>query len=152
MLKQGTSSASSFLPLMFKEFLPAELRIVGIKGLSVQSKPAIVRIDKINVKGLRFLSELLFPVNPHIILNFRMVILNKIIDLKGTINWSQCENNSNLYEVVLRKDEQTKAKLINLLNSLTRQYMPFHLRAEYYYKYFLEATCDFKNSRINFLI
>jgi hypothetical protein len=152
MLREGTSSTSSFITLMFKEFLSAELRIVELKGLTVQSKAAMVRIDKFNVKGLRFLSELLFPVNPQIILNFRMVILNETIDLNGTINWSHCDNNLNLYEVVLIKDEQTKAKLITLLNSLMRQYMPLHLRAEYYYKYFLGSACDFKNNRINFLM
>jgi hypothetical protein len=152
MLKERTSSAPGFIPLMFKEFLSAELRIVELKGLSMQSKAAMVHIDRFNVKGLRFLSELLFPVNPQIILNFRVDILNETIDLNGTINWSHCENNLNLYEVVLIKDEHTKAKLITLLNSLTRQYMPIHLRAEYYYKYFLGSACDFNNSRINFLM
>jgi hypothetical protein len=152
MLREGASSATSFIPLMFKEFLAAELRIIETNGLIVHSKAAMVHIDKFNVKGLRFISELLFPVNPQIILNFRIAILNETFDLNGTINWSQYESNMNLYEVVLIKDEQTKAKLITLFNSLTRQYMPFQLRAEYYYKYFIGSACDFNNSRINFLM
>jgi hypothetical protein len=152
MQREGTTSEPSFIPLMFKEFLPSELRIVELKGLTVHSKAAMVRIDRFNVKGLRFFSELLFPVNPQIILNFRIVILNETIDLNGTIHWSHCENNLNLYEVVLIKDVRTKAKLITLHNNLTRQYMPLHLRAEYYYKYFIGSAYEFKNSRINFLM
>jgi hypothetical protein len=150
MLIEETSSRPSFIPLMFK--LPAELRIVELKGCSMQSKAAIVRLNKLSIKGLRFSSELLFPINPHIILNFRVTILNETINLKGTINWSQNENNLNLYEVILIKNEQTKAKLISLLNSLIEQYKPLQLRAEYYYNYFSESTYDFNNSRINLLM
>jgi hypothetical protein len=151
MIREETSSMPSFIPLMLRESLPAELRIVELKGCSMQSKAAIVRLNKISTKGLRFSSELLFPINPHIILNFRVTILNETINLKGTINWSQNENSLNLYEVVFIKNEQTKAKLISLLNSLMRQYKPLQLRAEYYYNYFSESTYDFNNSRINLL-
>jgi hypothetical protein len=151
MIREETSSMPSFIPLMLRESLPAELRIVELKGCSMQSKAAIVRLNKISTKGLRFSSELLFPINPHIILNFCVAILNEAIDLKGTINWSQNENSLNLYEVVFIKNEQTKAKLISLLNSLMRQYKPLQLRAEYYYNYFSESTYDFNNSRINLL-
>jgi hypothetical protein len=152
MLRELTSCAPSYIPLMFEEFLTAELRIIKLKGLSVHSKAARVRIDRINVNGLRFSTELCFPVNPLIILNFSVVILNEIIDLKGTIHWSLYENNIHLYEVNFIKDDQTKAKLITLLNSLTRQYMPLQLRVGYYEKYYSESAYEINNSRINYLM
>jgi hypothetical protein len=150
MLTEGISSASNFIPLMFKDFLPAELRIVEVIGRTVQSKAARVRIDKINVKGLRFSSELLFPVSPQIIFNFHVVILNEGLDLKGTIKWTYSDNNLNIYEVELHKDEPIK--LFAPIKNLMRQYMPLHLRAEYYNKYFLESASDFYQNRINFLL
>jgi hypothetical protein len=139
-------------PLMYKELLLAELRIVEVNGLSVHSKAAMVRVDKLNVKGLRFLSELLFPVNPQIIINFHMEILNETIDLKGTIIWSQREESLNLFEVVFNMDEIMKAKLVVMLGNLVKRYMPLHLKAEYYYHYFSESTYDFNNSRINLFL
>jgi hypothetical protein len=152
MTRESTPNVHRFIPLMYKEVLHAELRIVEVRGLSVQSKPAIVRVDKLSVKGLRFLSELLFPVNPQIIINFSVVILNETIDLKGTINWSQREESLNLFEVVFNMDEITKAKLVAMLGNLAKQYMPHYLKAEYYYHYFSESTYDFKNSRINLFL
>jgi hypothetical protein len=152
MLKEGAPSAHRFLPLMYKELLHAELRIVAVKGRSMQSKAAIVQVDKISVKGLRFLSELLFPVNPQVVFNFRVIILNETIDLRGTINWSQREDILNLFEVVFQLDDLTKAKLVSMLSKLAKQFMPLHLKAEYYYHYFSESTYDFKHSRINLLL
>jgi hypothetical protein len=152
MPKEVTPSAHRFIPLMYKELLHAELRIVEVRGQSMQSKAAIVRVDKISVKGLRFLSELLFPVNPQIVFNFRVAILNETIDLRGTINWSQREDILNVFEVVFLIDDVTKAKLVTMLSNLARQFMPLHLKAEYYYHYFSESTYDFKNSRINLLL
>jgi hypothetical protein len=141
-----------FIPLIYKELLHAELRIVEVKGLSVQSKAAIVRVDKLSVKGLRFVSELLFPVNPQNIINFHMEILNETIDLKGTITWRQREESLNLFEVVFIMDEITKAELVAVLGKLVKRYIPLHLKAEYYYHYFSESTYDFNNSRINLFL
>jgi hypothetical protein len=152
MPRDSTPSVHRYIPLLYKELLHAELRIVEVKGLSVQSKAAIVRVDKLSVKGLRFLTELLFPVNPQILFNFHVEILNETIDLKGSINWSQREESINLYEVVFIMDEITKAKLVAMLGNLAKRYMPLHLKAEYYYHYFSESTYDFKNSRINLLL
>jgi hypothetical protein len=146
--------AMRFIPIMYKELLPAELRIVEIKGQAMKSSATTVRIDKISVKGLSFVSELLFPVNSLLILNFQVIILNETIDLRGTIQTSQRENNRYLYEVVFVfiKDEETKAKLVDMLENLARHFIPLHLRAEYYYNYFSESTYDFKNGRINLLV
>jgi hypothetical protein len=152
MPKESTPGTHRFIPLMYKELLHAELRIVEVRGQSISSKPSIVQIDKISVRGLRFLSELLFPVNPQIVFSFRVFILKETIDLTGTINWSQREENLNLFEVVFQLDEATKAKLVTLLSNLARQFMPMHLKAEYYYHFFSESTYDFKNSRINLLL
>lgn len=147
----GSIRTMRFIPLMYKKLLPAELQIVEIKGQAVKSSSTSVRIDKINGKGLSFLSELRFPVNPLIILNFQVSLLNECIDLKGTVQSIQCENNMNAYEVIFIKDEETKVKLVDMLENLARQFIPLHLRAEYYYSYFLESTYDYKKSRINLL-
>jgi hypothetical protein len=152
MPRESTPNDHRFIPLMYKELLHAELRIVEVKGVSVQSKAAIVRVDKLSVRGLRFLSELLFPVNPQIIINFRVEILNETIDLKGTINWSQREESENLFEVVFIMDVITKVKLVAMLGNLAKQYMPLYLKAEYYYHYFSESTYDYKHNRINLLL
>jgi|SRR5665647_797503 len=140
------------IPMMYKKLLPAELRIVEVKGQAVKSRATMTRVDKINVKGLWFLSELLFPVNSLILLNFQVSILDETINLRGTVQSSQRDNNRYLYEVVFIKDEQTKSKLNGMLNNLARQFIPLQLRAEYYYNYFSESTYDFKNSRINLLV
>ncbi|MEX2460171.1 MAG: hypothetical protein WD469_02520 [Paenibacillaceae bacterium] len=151
-MKAGEASDTTrFIPMMYKKLLPAEICIVEIKGQAVKSSATMARIDKISGRGLRFLSELLFPVNALIVLHFRVVILNETIDLRGTLQGSQCENNLNLYDVVFIEDEQTKLKLLAMLNNLARQFIPLHLRAEYYYNYFSESTYDFKHSRINLL-
>jgi hypothetical protein len=152
MPQKGTLSHDRFIPLMYKGFLPAELRIVEVGGQSMESKPAIVRVDKISGNRLHFLSELLFPINPQIVFNFRVSILNETIDLKGIIHQSQREALQNLFEVVLLIDDATKSKLVTMLGNLARHFMALHLKAEYYYHYFSESTTDFKNRRINLLL
>jgi hypothetical protein len=152
MSNEGTPGTQRFIPLRYKELLSAELRIIEVRGRTVQSKAALVQVDKISGKGMRFLSELLFPVNPQIVFLFRVVILQESIELKGSINWSQREDRFNLFEVVFTNEEAVKCKLIMLLGNLAKQYMPLHMKAEYYYHYFSESTYDFKNSRINLLL
>lgn len=152
MKAEEASHTTRSIPMTYKKLLPAELRIVEVKGQAVKSRATMTRVDKINVKGLWFLSELLFPVNSLILLNFQVSILDETINLRGTVQSSQRDNNRYLYEVVFIKDEQTKSKLNGMLNNLARQFIPLQLRAEYYYNYFSESTYDFKNSRINLLV
>jgi hypothetical protein len=134
---------------MQNEFPRAELSIVEVNGFPTKSNVTLIRVDKISESGFCFASALRFPVNPMITLNLRLTIQNEIIDLQGTINWSQCEENSNLFEVVFNGNEQVKSKLILMLSNLARQYTMLRLRAEYYYNIFSEASNNLKNSRIN---
>jgi hypothetical protein len=152
MLKEANRSIQRFIPLMFKGFLHAELRIVEAKGRCIQSKSTFVRINEINILGLQFLSELLFPVNPQLILNFRVIIFDEAIELRGTINLCQRVNDLNLFEVDFNLDDLTKAKLSNMIINLAKHYTPLHQRAEYYYTYFSESAYNFTSNRINLLL
>ncbi len=152
MSDDGPPNLDRYIPLMYKQLLQADLRIHQIKGTSTQSKKAMIRIDKISSKSLRFSSELLFPVTPQITYSFQVVILNETIGLFGFIKWRQKEERLNFFEVELIIDDATRNKLNHLLKNLARKYMPAHMKAEYYYHYFADSTYDFKNSRINLLI
>jgi hypothetical protein len=151
MFKERTTN-KRLIALRYKEPLRAKLSIVEVRGCSTQSKAALISVDKISVNGLRFLSELIFPVHPRIILNFRVVILDETIDLRGTITWSQREENTNIFEVIFIKDDLMSAKLKVMLSNLAIYYMPLHRRAAYYYNYISESTYSCENSRINLLM
>jgi hypothetical protein len=158
--KISAGSSIQFVPLktpdlislIFNEALQAEISIIGLKNVPLQSKAAKVHLVRISPNGLTFHSELLFPINPDLLLNFRISIVDEKVDLKGTIKWSQSQsdNNLSLYEVTLLKDEDMK--LVSFLNNITRHYLPVHLRTEYYEKYFLESTHNFNSNLIDILM
>jgi hypothetical protein len=152
MLKEGNANAYHYVPQVHKELVHAELRIVQVRGRSVHSKPAIVRVDKISVNGLTFLSSLVFPVMPQIGFKLQLTILNETIVLAGSISRRRMEDYYHVYEMNYELDAPTKAILFELLSELSRLCMPLHLKADYYYHYFTEPDYHFQSNRINLLL
>lgn len=129
--------------------LEGTLSIIEVKGAPTKSNKLTVRIDKINETGLRFFSDLSFPLDSQITLNFNIMSGNEIIDLRGHLIGSRLYDNITLFEVEFIKNEQTKLKLTHLHTALARNYVTLYQKADHYYNYFAESSFLFKRSRIN---
>jgi hypothetical protein len=152
MLKGDIADACYYVPQVHKELVHAELRIVQVRGRFACSKPAIVRVDKISVNRLSFVSPLVFPVLPQMMYKLQLTIINEAIELAGSISRCRLKDYYHLYELSYTLDESDKAKLFRQLSELSRLRMPLHLKADYYYQYFAEPTYRFQTNRINILL
>lgn len=141
-----------YIPLLCNSLLQGELRMVKIRGNVVKSGKANVMIERISMKGLRFISEFKFPVNPQILFSFTIRFGDVVAKLEGYIVWSKHKESGSEYEVVLTLNGSAAAQLAGLLQQLAIQYIPAYQKAEYYYHYFTESTFDFRNNRINLLV
>lgn len=152
MTNEGITGQQTSIPMLFGDRLYADLRIVEVKGSAAESRPARVEIETISPKGLRFVTELRFPVGPLLMLAFDISIASHHIRLKGFIVYSRRKKTKNEYEILYLIDEPTKVELRKLLHKLAMMYVPQYMKAEYYYHFFTESSYDFANNRINLLM
>lgn len=152
MSNDGHNGRIESIPLLFRDHLYAQLRIVEVKGRPSSSRPGRVEIGNISAKSLRFLTELRFPVGPFVVLAMDLTIVDRPLRLTGYIIYSRRKKTKNEYELVFTIDETTRAELRDQLHKLAMMYVPQYMKAEYYYHFFAESSYDFANNRINLLV
>ncbi len=94
----------------------AYMEIVRIYGKDVHAsgKPVILR--NLSPGGLRFSTDLEFPVGRQLVLRFSMRLLDQTLRLEGHIVWKGVMENLNEYGVEFAPDERRQKMLIRLLN------------------------------------
>ena len=99
--------------------LDSEVKIKSINGKKVNLKSTKVLINDIGPSGLKFISNLTFPVNPQVMFNFKTVILAETINLYGYIVWTQ-ESMNGLFEYGIKftHDDRKEQYLIKLFQTL----------------------------------
>jgi len=99
--------------------LDSEMKIKSINGNKVNLDSTKVLINDIGPGGLKFISNLTFPVNPGVIFNFKTVVLNETINVFGYIVWKQ-ESLNGLFEygVKFAHDNSKEQYLIKLFQTL----------------------------------
>ncbi|WP_409341848.1 hypothetical protein [Paenibacillus sp. MBLB4367] len=152
MSNDGRIGRTGSIPLLFRDHMYAELRIIEVKGNASSSRPACVEVEAISSKCMRFVTELSFPVGPFVVLAINLTIVDRPIRLKGYIVYSRRKRAKNEYELVLTIDETTRVELRDQLHKLAMLYVPHYMKAEYYYHFFAESSYDFANHRINLLM
>jgi len=101
--------------------LPLEsvLEVLEIKGRKVNVGNTKVLIKNIGPGGLCFVSDIKFPVQNSIILQFTFQLLDEEIKVRGNIVWAgKTEDNLNQYGIEFTIDENERADLIKILNQV----------------------------------
>lgn len=99
--------------------LIAEMTIIRIKDNKIESGKSKILVDNIGPGGLRYFSDLQLPVNPHIVLEFRLDLLDQPIRLIGyNVRREQLDSQLFQYGVSFTIDEEERLTLIKLLNDL----------------------------------
>lgn len=108
-----------FFRIQLKNALCSDLMVVKVKDKHVKTGKAKVLIDDISAGGLRFISDLKFPPNSNVILQFETEILGKVLLLYGYIVRNQ-EVEKGIYGYGLKfvHDQKKCDFLIKLLNEL----------------------------------
>ncbi|NLM42634.1 MAG: EAL domain-containing protein, partial [Clostridiales bacterium] len=101
--------------------LPLEsvLEVLEIKGRKANVGNTKVLIKNIGPGGLCFVSDIKFPVQNSIILQFTFQLLDEEIKVRGNIVWAgKTEDNLNQYGIEFTIDENERADLIKILNQV----------------------------------
>jgi c-di-GMP-binding flagellar brake protein YcgR len=109
-----------FFRHQFRIPLCAGLRIAEIGGKRVETGKTLVCVQDVGAGGIRFQSNLQLPVRNDVIFAFTLTMLDKTIELQGTLAWDRKLEN-NCYEYGLRfcylsKDKQRE--LISIVNKV----------------------------------
>lgn len=101
--------------------LSGEMTIIKYKGSFVTMGSTKILIENIGIGGLRFMSTINLPVNPDILLNFKTEILGEIVDMTGSIVWTDKVGDFDRYGVQFNLDETSRQHLVKLLNKFAIQ-------------------------------
>lgn len=102
--------------------LSADMTIIQVKGKKVELGNSDVLIQDIGPGGLRFITNIKFPVRPELLLSFTTVLFKQTVEVKGNIVWSnEIESNLYLYGFEFYMTEREKGNLNSLLNKLQVQ-------------------------------
>ncbi|WP_135553043.1 hypothetical protein [Paenibacillus cymbidii] len=145
------SGKSSHIPLKSCESLYGELRIVRIGDRLIRTGKAIIDVEKISLKGMRFECDFRFPVNPQIGFAFTIRIMDEFAYMPGTLVWSEKQGVRFEYEAVFQTSEPMRKQLLRLLYQLAMQSIPAYRQADYYYHFLDDSTFDLRRGRVHFL-
>ena len=102
-----------------------EISIIRIRNLQVHSKGKPVLLLDISPGGLRFQTDLVFPVCEHIILLCKAQLIKNVwVELEGRIVWRKRSENLFEYGFEMIIQEQHRILLIRLLNELLLNLIP----------------------------
>jgi hypothetical protein len=105
--------------------LAAELKIIGINQVSVDTKYAQIVVVDISAGGLRIHAKLDLPLHTDLLLEFKFSLFDKQMKILGTIaRKSKYDHDLHEYGIQFSLDENTHSILIgklNLLNIRLRQ-------------------------------
>lgn len=96
------------------------MTIISFKGKKVSLGHSKALIEDISIGGMRFTTNVEFPVQPDIILEFKTKIMNEVVKTNGVIVWKQ-EIGENLYQYGLEFNisELERDHLSHTLNTFT---------------------------------
>lgn len=99
--------------------LAASVTIVKLREKNVSLGSTSILIENFGADGLKFISPMRFPVNPHIVLRLSTTIFEELT-LDGRVVWVN-ERESGLYEYGIEFfiDEDERVNLIRTLNQFT---------------------------------
>lgn len=108
-----------FFRIKFTQLLESELTVLEIKGKKINVGNTKVLVKDIGPGGLCFISNIKFPVEKGIVLQFTMQLVGKEIKVYGHTVWVE-EIDNKLYEygVEFTIDENERADLIGDLNQI----------------------------------
>ncbi len=108
-----------YFRLLLEPSLCSEMTIVRIKENVIEASSCMVCIEDIGPGGLRFTTPLKLIVTPHVVLEFRMRILNETVKLHGYIvRQTELPNALYQYGVQFTIDEAERAAVQQMLNEL----------------------------------
>ncbi|WP_052947332.1 PilZ domain-containing protein [Aneurinibacillus tyrosinisolvens] len=108
-----------FFRLAFPHPLVSNVTIIQIKGNAIDSGSTKVLIEDVSFGGLRFISPMKLPVNPHVILEFETIILKQEVQLPGYVVWKkEGQNGLHEYGVRFTIDDSEFPGIIQLFNRL----------------------------------
>lgn len=120
MTTQQEPNKREFFRQQFPIPLCADVTISEINGKSVTAKHSLVCIKDIGAGGLRFESNLKFPIREDVIFTFNSTIYNKPIEMQGILTRCQELENDN-YEYGVRfclLDGDRQQDLVTLINKV----------------------------------
>ena len=141
--KDGLFRVDFFYPLI------ASMKVKSVNDKKADSKATKVLVDDISASGLKFISNLVFPVNPAIMFNFTILILNETSNLTGKIVWKE-ESVNGLYKYGIKffhneNKEQYLLQVVNILQVSIRK-SPITSGCNFYtgdiYSFFLDMNME----------
>lgn len=105
------------VPLVFP--LRSQMTIIKMKDKAINLGKTEVLLEDLGAGGLRFLSHIIFAVNPDIVFAFETEILGESLCVSGSIVWRQeLDNDIYQYGLEFAIDEKKRDQLHILLNRL----------------------------------
>jgi hypothetical protein len=102
-----------------------EISIQRIRASVIQSRSKPIVILDLSPGGLRFQTDLYFPVTPNITLLFKAKIVNNItIELDGRIMWRKLQDNMFVYGFEFTITDAHRILLTRVLNDLLLELSP----------------------------
>lgn len=124
--EEMADETQGFFRFNFVEPIGAKLGIEEVAGMKVNLNKTEIEIKDFSAGGLAFESELDFPVREDVLYSFRTTILDKEVELKGSL-CRQDETKGNKFEYGLafhfdQQKEKIQRELVALVNSLQVKY------------------------------
>lgn len=103
----------------FSQLLESEMSILRIRDKKVQVGTSRVLIKNIGPGGLCFISDIKFPVEKSIVLQFKTELVSSEIKVYGNIVWTEeAEKGVYVYGLEFTIDETDRDKLVSILNQV----------------------------------
>lgn len=108
-----------FFRIKFSQLLEADMTIREIKGRRLNIGKTKILIEDIGPGGMRFISNIILPLEKDVILQFITQLIGRDINVHGYLVWME-ESGTNLYEygVEFIVNENERADLIMTLNQV----------------------------------
>lgn len=124
-LPEGTSVGNgehpknrrNYFRIEFKFPLKGTVRLIKMHGKNVESGKTNILIENIGLGGLRFLSNLKFPLHRDLILEFETKILDEHVKLNGYVVWTR-EVKNGIYQYGIEFIINENERPVKLLNKL----------------------------------
>ena len=107
----------NYFRIDFKFPLKGTVRLIEMHGKNVESGKTNILIENIGLGGLRFLSNLKFPMHREIVLEFETRILDEHVKLNGYVVWNR-EVKTGIYQYGIEFIINENERPVKLLNKL----------------------------------
>lgn len=121
LLNYNYSEKRKYYRINFTYTLEADLEILEANNKKIESGKTSILIEDISAGGLRFISNIKFPIGENITFGIKTILLGENLELYGRLVWENDEKDCYRYGLEFKIDDYKREHLIQLLNKVQIQ-------------------------------